>query len=207
MDRRRHAPAAERNRQPILEVLARVLPERGEILEIASGTGQHAAYFAAALPSLVWQPSERDADAFASIAGWSESEKLQNVRPPLRIDVTEEPWPVGQFAGIFNANMIHIAPWAVGPALLRGAGRHLVAGGVLVMYGPYRIGGQHTAPSNAAFDLDLRARDPAWGVRDLEAVVEVAGEHGLALVERVAMPANNQTLVFRRSSFGVGCTG
>ena len=207
MDRRRHAPAAERNRQPILEVLARVLPEHGEILEIASGTGQHVAHFAAALPSLVWQPSERDADAFPSITGWSECEKLENVRAPLRIDVTEEPWPVGRFAGIFNANMIHIAPWSAGLALLRGAGRHLVAHGVLVLYGPYRIGGQHTAPSNEAFDLDLRARDPAWGVRDLEAVVEAAQPHGLALLERVAMPANNQMLVFRRSAAGVGCAG
>jgi SAM-dependent methyltransferase len=200
MDRRRCAPAAERNRQPILDVLARVLPERGEILEIASGTGQHAAYFAAALPSLVWQPSEREVEAFASIAAWAEAEKLENVRAPLRIDVTEEPWPVGRCAGIFNANLIHIAPWPVCQALLRGAGRHLLPEGVLVMYGPYRIGGQHTAPSNAAFDLDLRARDAAWGVRDLEAVVEAAGENGLALVERVPMPANNQTLVFRRAA-------
>lgn len=177
-----------------------MLPERGEILEIASGTGQHAAYFAAALPSLVWQPSERDADAFPSIAAWATSEKLDNVRAPLRIDVTEEPWPVARVGGIFNANLIHIAPWPVCLALLRGAERHLEPGGVLVMYGPYRIGGQHTAPSNVAFDLDLRERDPAWGVRDLEAVVEAARTHGLDFVERVPMPANNQTLVFRSAA-------
>jgi hypothetical protein len=199
VDTRRCAPAAERNRQPILEVLARVLPERGEILEIASGTGQHAAYFAASLPSLVWQPSERDAAAFPSIAAWAASAKLENVRAPLRIDVTEEPWPVARFAGIFNANLIHIAPWPVCLALLRGAQGHLDPGGVLVMYGPYRIGGEHTAPSNAAFDLDLRARDPSWGVRDLEAVVAAARTLQLDFVERVAMPANNQTLVFRRA--------
>ena len=202
MDRRRHAPAAERNRQPSLEVLARVLPLSGEILEIASGTGQHAAYFAAALPWLVWQPSERDADAFPSIAAWAAAEKLENVRPPLRIDVTEEPWPVASVAGIFSANLIHIAHWDVCLALLRGTERHLVTGGALVMYGPYRIGGQHTAPSNAAFDLDLRSRNAAWGVRDLEAVVEAARGHGLELRERVAMPANNQTLVFRRAAAG-----
>jgi SAM-dependent methyltransferase len=199
VDRRRHAPAAERNRQPILEVLARVLPLSGEILEIASGTGQHAAYFAAALPWLVWQPSERDEDAFASIAAWAAADKLENVRAPLRIDVTQEPWPVARVAGIFSANLIHIAPWDVCLALFRGAERHLLPDGVLVMYGPYRIGGQHTAPSNAAFDLDLRSRNAAWGVRDLEAVVETAPGHQLELRQRVAMPANNQTLVFRRA--------
>jgi SAM-dependent methyltransferase len=198
VDPRRHAPAAERNRQPILDVLLRVLPARGEVLEIASGTGQHAAFFAAALPSVIWQPSERDESALPSIAAWCESANVSNARAPLRLDVTEEPWPVGRLDGMFNANMLHIAPWDVGLALLRGAERHLVPGGVLVLYGPYRIGGQHTAPSNAAFDLDLRGRDPAWGVRDLEAVVEAARERHLALVERVPMPANNQTLVFQR---------
>jgi SAM-dependent methyltransferase len=198
MNLRRHAPAAERNRQPILDVLARVLPPRGEILEIASGTGQHAPFFAAALPSLVWQPTERDASALPSIAAWSESAAVSNVRAPLRLDVTEEIWPVGRFDGMFSANLIHIAPWDVGLALLRGARRHLIPGGVLVLYGPYRIGGEHTAPSNAAFDRDLRARDPSWGVRDLETVVDAARANDLALVERVPMPANNQTLVFQR---------
>lgn len=199
-DRRRHAPAAERNRGPILEVLRRVLPERGTVLEIASGTGQHVAYFAAALPALVWQPTERDAADLASIAAWAEHAGVANVRSPLVLDVTRAPWPVGTVDAIFNANMIHIAPWRTCAGLLRGAGQHLAAGGVLVTYGPYRVGGAHTAPSNAAFDADLRARDPSWGVRDLEAVVELAGSHGLTLAERVAMPANNLTLVFRRGT-------
>jgi hypothetical protein len=195
-DPRRHAPAAERNRGPIAAVLARVLPSEGTILEVASGTGQHVAHFAAELPSLKWQPSERDAEAFPSIAAWTEG--LANVKPPLRIDVSEDPWPVGAVDALFNANLIHISPWEVCRGLLRGASRHLVPGGVLVLYGPYCIGGVHTAPSNAAFDLDLRSRDPSWGVRDLEAVVAAARANGLALVERVEMPANNQTLVFQR---------
>ena len=199
MDLRRHAPAAERNRQPILEVLRRVLPARGEVLEIASGTGQHVAYFAAALPALTWQPSERDASALPSIAAWCASAGAASVRAPLRLDVLDEPWPVGSYDAIFNANLIHIAPWDVCLALLRCARRHLASTGVLVLYGPYRIGGRHTAPSNEAFDLDLRARDPAWGVRDLEVVVEAALGQELELEERVAMPANNQTLVFRRT--------
>lgn len=193
---RRYAPAAERNRTPILEVLRRVLPRTGLVLEVASGTGQHAAYFATALPGLVWQPSEREEDAFPSIAAWCAD--LPNVRAPIRLDVRETPWPVGDLAAVFSANLIHIAPWEVCRALLEGAGAHLVRGGALVLYGPYRIGGAHTAPSNEAFDQELRSRDPAWGVRDLEAVVAVARAQGLVLEERVAMPANNQTLVFRR---------
>jgi hypothetical protein len=197
--RRQHAPAAERNRGPILDVLRRVLPARGTALEIASGTGQHVAFFAAALPGLTWQPSDRDDDGFGSIVAWCDDARVANVLPPVRLDVTAEAWPVATVDAIFNANMIHISPWATCVGLMRGAGRHLSADGVLVTYGPYKIAGAHTAPSNAAFDADLRARDPAWGVRDLEAVVEVAAANGLALAERVAMPANNATLVFRRS--------
>jgi len=197
-DLRRHAPAAERNRGPILEVLRRVLPARGTVLEVASGTGQHVSFFAAACPELDWQPTERDPAAFDSIVAWAEAEGLTNVRPPLRLDVTAEPWPVGTVEGIFNANMIHIAPWEVCLGLMRGAGRHLAPGGVLVLYGPYRIGGEHTAPSNAAFDLDLRARNETWGVRDLEEVVAAASREGLFFEERVPMPANNQTIVFLR---------
>jgi SAM-dependent methyltransferase len=197
---RRHAPAAERNREPILAVLRRVLPRHGSVLEVASGTGQHVAHFAAALPDLVWQPSERDPESLPSIVAWSRG--LPNVLPPIVLDVTAEPWPIGTCDALFNANTIHIAPWDAGLALLRGAGRHLRPGGVLVLYGPYRIGGAHTAPSNDAFDADLRRRDPAWGVRDLEAVLDAAAAQGLRLVERVAMPANNQTLVLRREGAG-----
>lgn len=199
---RRHAPAAERNREPILGVLRRVLPPRGVVLEIASGTGQHVAHFASALPALVFQPSDRDDQDFASITAWCADGGVQNVRDPLVLDVTSDPWPetVGTVDAVFNANMIHIAPWEACLGLLRGAGAHLAPGGVLVTYGPYKLGGVHTAPSNEAFDLDLRARDPRWGVRDLDDVARVAAAHGLVLEERVAMPANNFTVVFRRAS-------
>jgi len=196
-DSRRHAPAAVRNREPILEVLSRVLPARAAVLEVASGTGEHAAFFATALPGLVWQPSEHDVEAFASIIAWTEG--LPNVRAPLRLDAAQDPWPVTTVDAVFNANMIHIAPWEACLGLLRGAGRHLGPGGVLVLYGPYTLAGRHTAPSNAAFDDDLRRRDPSWGVRDLDAVAEAAQARGLVLRERVAMPANNQTLVFVRT--------
>jgi hypothetical protein len=198
LDERRHAGAAERNREPILRVLRDVLPERGLVLEVASGTGQHVAHFAAALPLLTFQPSELDRALHASIAAWTRG--LPNVLPPLAIDAASDAWPVAPLAAIFNANMIHIAPWQVCQGLLRGAGRHLGAHGVLVMYGPYRIGGQHTAESNAAFDQRLRDSDPCWGVRDLEAVREAASEQGLALEQRFQMPANNQALVFRKGS-------
>jgi hypothetical protein len=197
LDRRRHAPAAERNRGPIAAVLGRVLPQAGTVLEISSGTGQHVAHFAASFSDLTWQPSEVDEESFPSIVAWTEG--LGNVRPPVRIDVTEDTWPVGTVAVVYNANLIHISPWEACLGLLRGAARHLTAGGLLVLYGPYRIGGAHTAPSNAAFDLDLRARDPSWGVRDLEAVVAEAAAQGLAFEERVEMPANNLTLVLRRA--------
>lgn len=198
MDQRRHAPAAERNKQPILDVLRRVLPASGTVLEVASGTGQHVAHFAAALPALTWQPSDRTDQEFASIVAWCASAGASNARPPIVLDVTREPWPLATVDAIFCANMIHIAPWQACLGLLRGAGRHLAPGAPLVLYGPFRIGGEHTAPSNAAFDADLRARDPAWGVRDLDEVARVAASHGLELEERVAMPANNLTVILRR---------
>ena len=172
------------------------------MLEVASGTGQHAAFFAAALPETTWQPTDRDEAGFASITRWAEMEGARNMRPPVCLDVTVEPWRVPGFQAIYCANMIHIAPWEACLALLRGAGRHLPPGGPLVLYGPYKIDGEHTAPSNAAFDLDLRARDPSWGVRDLEAVATEAHTHALDLEERVSMPANNQIAVFRRRSGG-----
>lgn len=198
MDQRRHAPAAERNKQPILDVMRRVLPASGTVLEVASGTGQHVAHFASALPALTWQPSDRTDQEFASIVAWCASTVASNARPPLVLDVTREPWPLATVDAIFCANMIHIAPWQACLGLLRGAGRHLAPGAPLVLYGPFRIGGEHTAPSNAAFDADLRARDPAWGVRDLDEVARVAASHGLELEERVAMPANNLTVILRR---------
>lgn len=194
-DERAYSGACERNRGPILEVLSRVLPAPGDVLELASGTGQHAAHFAASLPALRWQPSDRTDDGFASIRAWTHG--LANVAAPLVLDVEREPWPVAHVDAMFCANLTHIAPWSATLGLLRGAGRHLAPGGVLVVYGPFRIAGELFAPSNAAFDADLRARDPAWGVRSLEDVVAAARKQGLALVERVAMPANNQCLVFR----------
>ena len=197
MDFRRHAPAAERNRGPILEVLCSVLPGSGLVLEVASGTGQHVAHFAAALPALVWQPSEIDPQMHASIAAWTIG--LPNVRAPIALDATSAPWPVPALDVVYNANLIHIAPWKVCLGLLRGAGRHLEPGGLLVLYGPYCIGGQHTADSNAAFDRQLRDSDVRWGVRDLETVCDAAGRHGLRLEQRIAMPANNQTLILRRA--------
>jgi SAM-dependent methyltransferase len=196
MSRRECAPAAERNREPILEVLRRVLPAGGSVLEIAAGTGQHAAWFAAALPDLTWQPTDAEAGMLGSIGAWCEG--LVNVTAPLQLDVTADRWPIERADAIVCANMIHIAPWAACEGLLRGAGRVLGPGGVLYLYGPYRLGGAHTAPSNEAFDHSLRARDPRWGVRDLEAVVREAAGRGLVLEERVAMPANNQSLIFTK---------
>lgn len=197
-DTRRFSPSTARNRDPILAVLRRVLPPRGLVLEIASGTGEHAVHFAGSLPARTWQPSDVDPDARVSIAAWRDQAALPNLRPVLALDVTAEPWPVAHVDAIVCINMIHIAPWAATEALLSGAGRHLSAGGVLFLYGPFRRDGRHTAPSNAAFDDDLRRRDPAWGVRDLEEVAALARRNGLDLKEIVAMPANNLSVVFKR---------
>jgi SAM-dependent methyltransferase len=203
-DARRQAPAAARNRDPILAVLSRHLPATAAlpVLEVASGTGEHAVHFAAALPGLVFQPSDPDPEARASIDAWAAESGLPNLRPALALDAAAEPWPIEAAAAVLCINMIHIAPWAATEGLLRGAARILPPGGLLALYGPYRREGRHTAPSNAAFDRDLRSRDPRWGVRDLEAVAELAAGHGFGppLVE--AMPANNLTVLFRRLGGG-----
>ncbi|MEZ4333018.1 MAG: DUF938 domain-containing protein [Myxococcota bacterium] len=198
------APATGRNRGPILEILTRWLDASGpcDVLEIASGTGQHAVFFAAALPQLRWQPSDRDPDALASIEAWRAEAGLSNVLAPIRLDVRDEDWGVAAVDAIFNANMIHIAPWSVAEGLFRGAGRRLRPGGLLFLYGPFRIGGRHTAPSNEAFDAGLRRRDSEWGVRDLERVVELARAAGLQPLETHDMPANNALVVFRREGSG-----
>ncbi|WP_310593396.1 DUF938 domain-containing protein [Pedomonas mirosovicensis] len=204
-DERQIAPAAERNKGPILDVLRRalphaglVLPHGGLVLEIASGTGQHVAHFAAHLPGLIWQPSDPNTACHASINAWVRDAGLANVRPALALDVTQEPWPVDRADAIVCINMIHISPWAATQALMQGAERLLPPGGVLCLYGPYKRGGQHTAPSNAEFDASLQARNPAWGVRNLEDVLDLAARHGLDLVEVVEMPANNLSVILRR---------
>lgn len=200
MDLREIAPSPEHNKQPILEVLARVLPPRGVVLEIGSGTGQHVVHFARALPALTFQPSEMDVERHASIEAWVAEGNLSNVKPPLAIDVTKHPWPVSAADAVVCINVIHISPWEATLALMAGAGRILPAGGVLVTYGPYLHGGAHTSQSNETFDASLRARNPLWGVRDIGKVADVAGNEGLALEEAVPMPANNFTLVWRKSA-------
>lgn len=195
-DPRRYAPAAGRNRAPIVEVLRRVLPARGLVLELASGSGEHSLYFAQELPALTFQPSDLEPAALASIDAWRVHRGLPNVLPPLRIDTTEARWPIEHADAVLCINMVHIAPWSAALGMFAGAARLLPPGGVLFMYGPYKIGGVHTAPSNARFDEGLRAQDPSWGVRDLESLQQVAQGHALQLRETVAMPANNFSLVF-----------
>jgi SAM-dependent methyltransferase len=195
---RRMAPATERNRAPILAILRNVLPGSGTVLEIASGTGQHAVHFAAALSGVTWQPSDPDATHRESIAAWIDYAKVPNVRAPLDIDVCREPWGVDAVDAIVCINLIHIAPWAVAKALFAGAGKRLAPGGVLYLYGPYRRDGAHTAPSNEAFDRQLRAADAEWGVRDMEAVIALGAAQGMTCDAPVPMPANNFSLVFRK---------
>ena len=200
-DARRHAPATARNREPILAVLRRVLPPRGLVLEVASGTGQHVAHFAATLgPGLLFQPSDPSAEARASIDAWIAASGVVNVAPALELDASAPVWPVTSADAILCINMVHISPWSATVGLLAGAGRILPAGGPLVLYGPYRRNGAHTADSNAAFDRSLRAENPAWGVRDLEAVVALAREEGFAAPEIVEMPANNLGVILRRGA-------
>jgi len=195
---RRHAPATLRNRDPILAVLRRVLPREGLVLEIGSGSGEHAAYFAAALAPLRWQPTDRTPHDFASIATWAQESGAATVETAVVLDAESDHWPVSAANGIFSANVIHIAPWSVAQGMLRGAGRILADGAPLVLYGPFIRDGVQTAPSNAAFDAELRARDPSWGIRDLGAVIEEAARRDLALDEVIDMPANNLTVVLRR---------
>ena len=196
-DPRLYRPHVARNREPILAVLRRVLPAQGLVLEVASGSGEHAVYFAQHLPTLMWQPSDPNAEALASIAAHRAAAGVPNVLEPLHLDVTAESWTVERAEAIVCNNMIHISPWAATEGLFAGAGRVLSEAGVLYLYGPYRIEGRHTAPSNQAFDESLRAQNPLWGVRDLAEVSALAGRHGLVLAETVAMPANNLSVIFR----------
>jgi hypothetical protein len=198
-DGRCRAASAERNRDPILAVLERVLPERGLVLEIGSGTGQHIVHFARALPKLVWQPSDVEAGLRRSVSAWIAQERLPNVNEPVPLDVHQSEWPVTEAEAIVCINVLHVAPWATTPALFAGAARVLTNGCLLYLYGPYRRGGCHTAPSNERFDAELRAFDPEWGVRDLDDVQRAASSAGFALCEVTDMPANNLSVVFRKT--------
>jgi len=192
------APATERNRQPILDVLRRVLPDTGLVLEVASGTGQHAVFFSEHLCGLRWQPSDASVDGLRSIQAWVEESALENILPPIELDVRSPRWPIASADALLCINMIHISPWDTTESLFQGASAVLAGGAPLITYGPYRLHGEHSAPSNAAFDESLRSRNPRWGVRDIDALIELAGRTGFVLQERVPMPANNMTLVWTR---------
>jgi len=207
MDERLFSPSVERNREPIAALLRRCLPATGAVLEIASGTGEHVTWFAAQFPGLVFQPSDPGGAQRASIVAWIAAAGVENIRAPLALDVAAPDWENNgdiptALAAILCINMIHISPWAATLGLMRGAGRLLADGGVLFLYGAYKRAGRHTAPSNAAFDASLRAQNPDWGVRDLEAVVDEADRTGFALDESVEMPANNLSVIFRRRPSG-----
>jgi SAM-dependent methyltransferase len=192
------APAAARNREPILRVLRDYLARPALVLEIASGTGEHAMWFSSALPDVTWQPTDHDPEALSSIAAWRDMSGPPNLLPPLRLDACADTWPVAQADAVIAINMVHIAPWTAAQGLIAGAARVLTQGGLLFLYGPFREGGVHTSAGNVAFDTDLRARDPSWGIRDLDEITALAGQHGLIGPERTAMPANNLSVVFRR---------
>jgi hypothetical protein len=197
---RRQAPAAARNRQPILDVLRPHLPAAGLVLEVASGSGEHTAHFAQALPGLAFQPSDPDAVARASIDDWAASLGLVNMRPAVALDAAADDWPIARADAVVCINMIHISPWQAAVGLIRGAARLLPAGGTLFLYGPYRRAGVATAPSNLAFDRDLRARNPAGGLRALEDIAALAAAHGFGPPMVTEMPANNLSVVFVLSS-------
>jgi len=196
IEHRAHAPATARNREAILSVLGRVLPFSGTVLEVSAGTGEHAAFFAGAMPPLTWQPTDLDERSLLSIAAHREAAGHKNLLTPLKLDAASPDWPSVGASAVVCINMIHIAPWTACMGLMAGAARTLPPGGVLYLYGPYKEGGEHTAESNLRFDIDLRTRDPAWGVRNLEDVVALAAGHGMRHTETVTMPANNRSLVF-----------
>ncbi len=208
-DGRLDAPAFHRNHQAIWAVLRRFLAGKsGEVVEAGSGTGQHAVEFARDVPEIIWWPSDLNEQHLKSIEAWRVHAALPNIRPPLRIDLSDPLWCAqmedgsgpGELLAVFCANVIHIAPWRVAEGLFAGAGRYLRADGRLFLYGPFKRGGEHTASSNAAFDKSLREKNPEWGVRDIEDLKKQAGSVGLVLTESVEMPANNFILVFERSN-------
>lgn len=197
---RRSAPAALRNREPITQVLAEWLPKSGLVLEVASGTGEHAVFFAGRFPNLEWQPSDRDPDSLDSIRAWRAEAALRNVREPLVIDAASAGWPIERADALLNINMVHISPWEAALGLLDGAARLLGPGAPLILYGPWISDDVDTAPSNLAFDEDLRRRDPQWGLRKVEHFAGEALARDLNLVERRPMPANNLMLLFRKGT-------
>jgi hypothetical protein len=196
---KRHAPAAARNREPIAAVLAEELPPSGLVLEIASGTGEHAVHFARAFPALDWQPSDPDPLARASIEAWRHEEGLPNLRPPIELDASAAVWPIGRATAVLCINMVHISPVRATEGLLAGARRLLPESAPLVLYGPYLENGVETAPSNLDFDADLKARNPEWGLRSVDWLDRIATVHGFTRSRREAMPANNLMLVYRRA--------
>lgn len=209
-DLRQYAPATERNRDPIWQVLSPLLPEQGVVFEVASGTGEHSVYFAPKSPHLSWLTSDLNPTAIASIQAWQAHCPVENLFPPLSLDVTVDHWWLNvthfldqnqlesKIAALININMIHISPWEATQGLMAGAEGLLKPGGLLFLYGPYKRLGQHTAPSNQQFDQSLRSRNSRWGVRDLEAVIEAAANHNIRFIDAIAMPANNFSLVLRR---------
>jgi hypothetical protein len=198
VDGRMVSPSVERNKGPITEILTRVLPAQGDVLEISSGTGQHVLHFARAMPQIRWQPTDRDADCLTSIASWLAQTPTPIVNAPLYLDVHDEIWPVHDVAAVVCLNMIHIAPPSATEALLRGAGNVVARDGLLFLYGPFRQRGRHTSASNAAFDELLKAENPEWGVRNAEDVAHLAATLGLELEQTHDMPANNLAIIFRK---------
>lgn len=195
---KRIAPATQRNREAITSVLRDILPAKGVVLEVASGTGEHVVHFAAAFPDLTWQPSDYDPAGLASIEAWSSESGLPNILSPLRIDASAADWPLTRAEAIICINMAHIAPWEASEGLFAGAARLLAPGAPLYLYGPYREAGVATAESNEAFDVSLKARNPAWGLRSVEQMNALAAHSGFALEARVEMPANNLSLFYKR---------
>lgn len=195
---KRHAPATARNSAAIAEVLAKELPATGTVLEIASGSGEHALYFARAFPQIAWQPTDFDVEALESIAAWSAEAGLSNIATPLQLDAGASDWPVDQADAMFCCNMIHISPWSATKGLFAGAERVLPLAGKLILYGPFLERDVETAPSNLQFDHSLKGRNPAWGLRQLEEIDALAASHVMKRAQRYAMPANNLTLVYQR---------
>lgn len=190
-------PAPERNKGPLLDVLQNWF-HSGLVVELASGTGQHAVHFARGLPGVTWQPSEVDRELVEVVAARVTQAELDNLKPPIWLDVGAPTWPLSRVEGLFCANLLHISAWQIAESLFRGASRSLVSGAYLLTYGPYRKGGVHTSVSNADFDASLKQRNPEWGVRDIHDLEACAAAHGLTLVETISMPANNLTLVWQR---------